>query len=176
MHKIKIAISGKSGCGNTTVSRAVAEKLGLKFINYTFRSVAEEKGIDFEHMCRLAENDYSYDIFLDTRQKELAAEGDCVIGSRLAIWIIDDADLKVFLDAPADVRAGRIHMREGGDYEKVFEKTLQRDRRDSERYKKIYNIDNNNYSHADMIIDTEKHSAEEVSDLIVERVKKTITG
>jgi cytidylate kinase len=34
---LRIAISGKSGCGNTTVSRMVAEKLGLRFINFTFR-------------------------------------------------------------------------------------------------------------------------------------------
>ncbi|HEY9053576.1 MAG TPA: hypothetical protein VIO60_02025, partial [Rectinemataceae bacterium] len=31
-----IAISGKSGCGNTTVSRLVAKRLERRFINYTF--------------------------------------------------------------------------------------------------------------------------------------------
>jgi len=36
---MKIAVSGKSGCGNTTISRLVSEKLELSFINFTFRSL-----------------------------------------------------------------------------------------------------------------------------------------
>ena len=40
--EIRIAISGKSGCGNTTVSGLLAQKLGIKLINYTFRQLAEE--------------------------------------------------------------------------------------------------------------------------------------
>ena len=40
---LRIAISGKSGCGNTTVSGLLAQKLGIKLINYTFRQLAEEK-------------------------------------------------------------------------------------------------------------------------------------
>jgi cytidylate kinase len=37
---IKIAISGKSGCGNSTVSRIVANRLGLRLVNYTVRALA----------------------------------------------------------------------------------------------------------------------------------------
>ncbi len=169
---MKIAISGKSGCGNTTVSRTVAAALGLKFINYTFRSMAQEKGIEFEELCHLAENDSSFDFFLDKRQKELASEGNCVVGSRLAIWIIDDADIKIFLDAPTEVRAGRIHLREGGRYEDVLQKTIARDKRDTQRYRNLYDIDNNNFSHADLIIDTNNHTADEVSAIIVKKVSE----
>jgi len=169
---MKIAISGKSGCGNTTVSRKVAEKLGLKFINYTFRSMAEEKGIEFDQLCRLAEKDRSYDLFLDKRQKELASEGSCVIGSRLAIWIIDDADIKIFLDASTEERAERIRKREGGTLEEVLAKTIARDKRDSERYKNLYNIDNNYYSHVDLVIDTNHHTAEEVAQIIADKVRE----
>lgn len=42
--EVRVAISGKSGCGNTTVSSMLAEKLGIKLINYTFRQLAAEKG------------------------------------------------------------------------------------------------------------------------------------
>ena len=169
---MKIAISGKSGCGNTTVSRKVAEKLGLKFINYTFRSMAQEKGLDFDQLCHLAEKDNSYDVFLDNRQKELASEGNCVVGSRLAIWIIDDADIKIFLDASTEERAERIRKREGGTLEEVLAKTIARDKRDSERYKILYDIDNSNYSHADLVIDTNHHSAEEVAQIIADKVRE----
>ncbi|MCP5514152.1 MAG: AAA family ATPase [Spirochaetales bacterium] len=171
---MKIAISGKSGCGNTTVSKKTAAKLGLKFVNYTFRIMAQEKGIAFEELCRLAESDKSFDIMLDEKQRKLASEGNCVLGSRLAIWIIDDADLKVFLDAPTGVRAERIHRREGGSYEEVLKKTIARDKRDSERYKNLYNIDNNDFSFADLVIDTSAFSAEEVADLIVQKAEQLL--
>ena len=171
---MKIAISGKSGCGNTTTSKLVASKLGIEFINYTFRNMAEEKGIKFEDIAVLAQKDDSYDIFLDEKQKQLASKGNCIVASRLAIWLIEDADLKVFLTAPDEVRAGRIHKREGGSFEEVFQKTIARDERDSERFKRIYNIDNHNYSHADIIIDTIFYSSEMVADIIVEKVKSML--
>ena len=171
---MKIAISGKSGCGNTSTSKLVANKLGLELINYTFRNMAEEKGIKFEDISVLAQKDDSYDIFLDEKQKQLATKGNCIVASRLAIWLIGDADLKVFLTAPAEVRAGRIHKREGGSFEDVFQKTMTRDKKDTERFKRIYNIDNNNYSHADIIIDTIFYPAEKVADIIVEKVKSML--
>ena len=166
---IKIAISGKSGCGNSTVSKITAEKLGLKMINYTFRSIAEEKGMDLGELCRLAETDPSWDHLLDRKQIELASTGDCVLGSRLAVWILADADLRVFLDAPPEVRAGRIHKREGGSYEDISQKTLQRDKRDHERYLRLYNIDNEKYDFVDLVIDTSLFTPEEIVRQIASR-------
>ncbi len=164
---MKIAISGKSGCGNTTVSKIVAEKLGFRLINYTFHTMAEEQGINFDDFCRMAEKDSKYDIYLDNRQKELASEGECVLGSRLAVWLIDDADLRVFLDAGEEVRASRIHKREGGDYQEILDKTVARDARDTERYKNLYNIDNNDFRHVDILINTENFRPDAVAEIIL---------
>ncbi|MDR1932279.1 MAG: AAA family ATPase [Spirochaetales bacterium] len=172
--KIKIAISGKSGCGNSTVSRLIAEKLGLRMINYTFHTIAEERGMDFNELCRLAETDSSWDLFLDKKQVELAGDG-CVLGSRLAVWLLKDADLKVFLDAPQDVRAKRIHKREGGVYEDIYRDTLERDNRDHTRYLKLYNIDNEKYDFVDIVIDTTQFTPEEIANQITAkaaRIKK----
>ena len=166
---IKIAISGKSGCGNSTVSRITAEKLGLRMINYTFRTLAEEKDMDFAELCRLAETDPSWDYQVDQKQVTLADGGDCILGSRLAVWLIKDAALKVFLDAPHEVRARRIQKREGGSYEEVSQKTLQRDLRDHQRYLKLYNIDNEKYDFVDLIIDTSIYTPEEIADQIISR-------
>lgn len=166
---IKIAISGKSGCGNSTVSRLTAGRLGLRMINYTFHTIAEERGMDFKQLCLLAEKDTSWDIYLDKRQVELAAAGDCVLGSRLAVWMLEDADLKVFLDAPLDVRAGRIRKREGGEPDAMLRDTRERDERDRLRYLKLYEIDNNDYRFVDLCIDTTDLSPEEIVDRIVER-------
>ena len=84
---VRVAISGKSGCGNTTVSTLLAEKLGVKLINYTFRQLAAEKGLTLAQVIENARTDDSYDIFVDNHQVELARAEPCVLGSRLAIWI-----------------------------------------------------------------------------------------
>ena len=44
---MRIAVSGKSGCGNTTVSTLLAQRLGYPMINFTFRQMAKERNMDF---------------------------------------------------------------------------------------------------------------------------------
>lgn len=167
-----VAISGKSGCGNSTVSRLLAERLGVVLINYTFRAMAEELGVSFERMLELAAGDDRYDRELDARQVELARRGDCVIGSRLAMFLLPDAALRIFLSGSAEVRASRIHGREGGSLEEIIEFTKKRDRSDHERYKKIYGIDNDDLSCADLVINTELWNAEHEVDIIIAALER----
>ncbi|MDD4083704.1 MAG: cytidylate kinase family protein, partial [Sphaerochaetaceae bacterium] len=110
---------------------------------------------------------------LDRRQVEMAlGEKDCVLGSRLAIWMLKDADLKVYLIASDEVRAKRVFEREGGNIEDIMKQTSLRDESDSNRYLKIYNIDNSDTNFADLVIDTEIFTPEEIVEKIIERVKK----
>ena len=165
---IKIAISGRSGCGNSTVSRKVAEALGLKLINYTFRNMAEDYGMSMAELAARAREDERWDRELDARQVEMARDGNCVLGSRLAVWVLEDADLRVFLTAPIEVRAERIHAREGGSLERVKAHTTQRDREDHQRYLDIYGIDNDDYAHqVDLVVDTTGGDADWVAGRIV---------
>ncbi len=150
----RIAISGRSGCGNSTVCRILSGNLGLRLVNYTFHNIAEEKGLDFHEFCLMAEKDPQWDYLVDERQVKLAMEGPSVLGSRLAIWMLKEADLKVFLTASPQVRAGRIHYREGGSLEQRMAETEARDARDHERYRRLYKIDNNDYAFSDIIINT----------------------
>ncbi len=167
---IIIAISGQSGCGNTTVTRMLSEKLGLDMINYTFHTMADEMGMDFEEFCKMAEKDSKYDIELDKKQVELASKGGCVLGSRLAIWMMKDADLKIYLKADVKERARRIFTREGGSVEEQIAKTEARDLRDTNRYKNLYNIDNTDYSFADLVIDSTNLDQYAVLDLILDKI------
>ncbi|MCK9547262.1 MAG: AAA family ATPase [Sphaerochaeta sp.] len=173
---MRIAISGKSGCGNTTVTRLVSEALGYEMINFTFRTLAEERGLDFWHLSRLAERDDTFDLEVDRRQVEMARSHQrCVLGSRLAIWMLKEADVKIFLDATIEERSRRIAEREGGTIEERMAETVDRDRRDSARYKRLYSIDNNDTSIADVVIDTTALQAEEVAALIIEEVHRRET-
>ena len=126
---MRIAISSKSGCGNTTVTTLLSERLGYKMVNFTFRQLAAERGVDFWTFCRMAETDDGIDRELDRRQVEMAmAEDDCVLGSRLAIWMLEKADLKVYLQATSETRAKRVLKREGGSLEERMAQTEMRDR------------------------------------------------
>jgi CMP/dCMP kinase len=170
---IKIAISGKSGCGNTTVSRMVAEKLNLQFINFTFRSLAEERNVTLKDIIELAGKDDSIDKEVDARQTKLAAEsGGCVLGSRLAVWILKEANLKIYLDADPQIRASRIVNREGGKLEEVAAFTAERDKKDHDRYLHLYGIDTDDYKFVDLVIDAGSYNAEQIRDMIVEHAQR----
>lgn len=171
---LRIAVSGKSGCGNTTVSTLLSKKLGITLINFTFRSIAQETGKSLEEIIRLAKEDSSYDKEVDTRQVQMAMETSCVLGSRLAIWMLKEADLKVYLRVDDKTRAERIFQREGGSIESVIEFTRMRDQQDSMRYKNLYGIDNNDYSFADIIIDAAQPPDVILSIIISELVKKNL--
>jgi cytidylate kinase len=172
---VRIAISGKSGCGNTTVSRLVAERLGLRFINFTFRNLAAEKGTSLEEALERAAADDSWDREVDRRQTGIAREdGGCVLGSRLAIWMLDEADLKVYLTAAPETRAKRIAGREGGDIESVAAFTAERDRQDRERYLRIYGIDNDDYGFADLVVDTDSLDPQGIADLIIAKLTEKL--
>jgi cytidylate kinase len=162
-----IAISGKSGCGNSTVSRLVSERLGRRLVNYTFHTMAQELGVPFVELLELASADANYDRTLDERQVSMAHEGDCVIGSRLAIWLVRDAALKVYLHASSEVRSERIRRREGGDSAEVLAFTKRRDETDRERYLSIYGIDNDRYDFADLVINTERMTPERIADVVI---------
>ena len=171
IRKIKIAVSGKSGCGNTSVSRLVSEKLDIAFINFTFRSLAAEKGLSLKEVLEKAAKDDWWDLEVDRRQVAMAQKAaGCVLGSRLAIWMLKEADLKVYLKASPETRAERVVKREGGILEETAAFTIERDRQDRERYLRLYNINNDDYSFADLIVDTDNMGIEEIASVIINAV------
>jgi cytidylate kinase len=167
-NELRIAVSGKSGCGNTTVSRILADRLGVRLINYTFHDMAAERGIPFEQLCLLAETDNQYDRHLDHRQVELAMESSCVLASRLAIWLLEQADLKVYLYASPEMRSRRIAEREGIPWRQSLKDLEARDTRDRNRYLKLYGIDIDEYNFADLVVDTERGDQFYVVEKIIE--------
>jgi len=169
---VRIAISSKSGCGNSTASRMVAEELGLRVINYTFKDMAREISISFGELCARAEQDPKYDNQLDETQVRLAREGDCVLASRLAIWLLSEADLKVYLSADLPTRAMRIAQREEMPYARAYKETLDRDARDRRRYVRLYGIDIDDHRVADLVVDTEKGDQHYVAECILVRVRE----
>lgn len=171
---MRIAISGHSGCGNTTATTNVGKALQLKIVNYTFRDLAKDLSINFEDLHKEASNNMIYDYLTDlTLIRNSIANENIVVGTRLAAWLMD-AELRIWLHAPLETRAARINRREtekNSTYEQVLYKTLKRDEQNRKRYLRLYGIDIDDHSDFDITINTEKLTADQVSSLIVAAAK-----
>ncbi len=170
-----IAISSQSGCGNTTVSTLLAELLHMPIVNYTFRNLAVDRGIPFDEIRRMALVDDEIDRYVDAHQVELALESPrSILASRLAVWMLKDADVRIYLSASAEVRGGRVHNREGGSLEDRIEETEDRDAQDSKRYKYLYNIDNKDTSMCDLVVSAEVRTPIEIVERILDYIEEQL--
>jgi CMP/dCMP kinase len=168
---VKIAVSGLSGSGNSTACGKIAKLLRLKAINYTFKDLAAEIGMDFYALHEKRKSDPAYDLLLDKRQIEMfEGEENAILGSRLAIWIAD-ANLRVWLEAPIQIRAKRISQRDGIPTGDALVKTRMRDKENAAQYLRLYGIDINKHGFADIVIDSGKFGADEVAKKIASAAK-----
>jgi cytidylate kinase len=166
---MRIAISGHSGCGNTTATTNVGRALGLNIVNYTFRDLAKEIGMSFDELHREAPTNSIFDYLTDLKCIRASLHENIVLGTRLAAWLMD-ADLRIWLHAPLEARARRINKRESereSSYESVLYKTMKRDEQNRVRYLQLYGLDIHDHADFDITINTDKLTAEQVSSLIV---------
>lgn len=150
------------------ILRADGIHFSVHFLTKEIKFFAIDMGISFEELLKRAQESLEYDRRLDEHQAMLARKGNTVIGSRLAIWMVPEADLKVYLKASHAVRVQRIHAREGGDMASIERFTRERDAKDRDRYLTLYNIDIDDISCAHLVIDTERWSASKVAEIIAD--------
>ncbi len=168
-----VAIGGPIGVGKSTVARGLATRLGYKYISggEVFREVARARGISIVEVNKLAEEDPALDREVDRRQRELARGGNCVVESRLSGWMVDDADIRIWLRAPIEVRAARVSQREGQDPAEAQAEFVERERSEWSRYKALYGIDMSDLSVYDLVIDTARWNAEVIVDALTGLVR-----
>lgn len=174
-----IAVSGLPGSGKSTLAKNLAERLGLRYVSsgMLFRSLAKERGMTLEEFTKYAEKDHSIDKLIDSRALEEAKKGCVVIDGHIAAWIIKDiAHLKIFLDAPQEVRAERIARRDGVDLAKALSEVKLRDESEAKRFKEIYGINVKDLSIFDLVINTTNLDAEACLDIALVAVKHIVKG
>ena len=153
-----ITISGPAGSGKSTAAAALADELGYDHVSGgdIFRELAAEKGLTPLELNKLAEEDDAIDRDLDRRLRDLAAEReDLVLESRLAGWMAGGhAEFRIWLDAPLDVRATRVADREDKDPELARTETEARADSEAKRYADYYDIDIEDLSIYDLVLNT----------------------
>lgn len=203
-----VAIDGPSGTGKTTVSRLVAARLGLPYLDTGafYRAAthaAITAGIDIGDGKAIAElltiisleqeQNHTFvdgfDVSEEIRSAEVTSkvsvvsahpEVRSILVDRLREWVEDhdgravvegrdigsvvfpDADVKIYLDASAAIRADRRAIQDGDDPAEVLESIQQRDHIDSTRTTSPLTVADDA-----RVIDTSDLNLDEVVDLIV---------
>ena len=176
-----ITISGRAGSGKSTVAKLIAKKLGIKHysIGDLMRQAALEKNMTLLELNKLAEKDSTIDLELDNKLKDLGKfQNNFVVDGRLTAFFIPHALARVFLEADEKTRAERI-LKDRRQYEKsenlreTMENIEHREESERKRYMQYYNVDYSDRKHYNLVIDTSRINAEQVTDMILEFIKKT---
>jgi predicted cytidylate kinase len=174
---MRITISGPPGSGKTTVCGKLSEALGLKAVVFgqVFRQLAAEKGLTLVELGALAEQDPQIDADIDAKIVETARNSpDIILESRLSAYMLTRNGipaLRVYLDASPEVRFARIGIREEQELKHAVEETNARQASEAKRYKMYYDIDINDRSVYDLIINTDHLTPDEVLQRILDAVK-----
>lgn len=165
-----IAIAGFGGSGKTTLGNVLAQKLGYSLISPSFKDLAAKEGIPLMKFQKKAEKDASIDLKFDQYLKEEAKKGNCVITTWLGPWMVD-ADLRVWLFAPLEVRANRVAERDGISISDAKKQLIRREKQNRKRYLKLYKIDIFDTSVFDISFNSGKFSPEEMAKIILKIIE-----
>ncbi len=88
----------------------------------------------------------------------------------------DQADIKIFVTAPLEVRVNRIAQRDKNSYEDALRETTKRENSERMRYKNIYNIDIQDLSIFDIILNTDKWSIDSTINILTMAIREFTGG
>ncbi|WP_178649733.1 (d)CMP kinase [uncultured Methanobrevibacter sp.] len=168
-----LTIGGLAGTGTTTAAKVLSEKLDIPFLSTgsIFREMAKERGMSVLEFSEFAEKDNNIDIEIDRRQAELAKSSDnLILEGRLSAYFVE-ADLKLWLITPFDVRAERIADRENKTVDLAKKEIIIREESEALRYKDIHDIDISSMDIYDLVINSGSFSPEQIADIIINTLK-----
>lgn len=169
-----ITIGGLAGTGTTTAAELLSEKLDIPYISagFIFREMAAEHGMSVLEFSEFAEGNDDIDKEIDKRQAEKAKSSDnLIIEGRLSAFFVDNADLRVCLITPFDVRSKRIAQREEKSVDIAKDEIITREKSEALRYKEIHNIDISNMEIYDLVINSDSFNPESISEIIIQTLK-----
>ncbi|MFB6143235.1 MAG: (d)CMP kinase [Halorientalis sp.] len=170
-----LTVSGPPGAGLTTLCEGLAAELDCGHVSggEVFREMAEDRDMTLTQLVAEAGESDEIDRALDRRLQTIAeqwgtANKPFVLESRLAGWIAGNrADLRIWLDAPEEVRVERTADRDEMGAEMRVREVIEED-----RYESYYDIDLTDRSIYDLAINTARWSPEATLDLVLTAVRQ----
>ena len=176
---MRITISGPPGSGKTTACRKLSEKLGMDAVVFGefFRKLAKERGMTLAEFGKLAENDPSIDKMIDAMILDAAKkDSDIILESRLSAHMLTSNGIpafRIYLEASPETRIRRVGIREGESPEEVYRHTIERQSSEAKRYKMYYDIDIEDRSVYDLILNTDDLDPDQVVDRILKGIEES---
>jgi cytidylate kinase len=170
-----ITVSGPPGCGATSLCTLLSDAIDCPYVSGgdIFRDLAEERGMTLTQLSAKAQESDEIDRALDRYLREVAEEWGTankpfILESRLAGRIAGDrADLRVYLDAPEEVRKERISDRE----ETTAEMTV-REVGEAGRYQSYYDIDSEELAFYDLHLNTARWDEAGVFEIVGKAIER----
>jgi len=164
-----ITVSGPPGCGATSLCTLLSAAMDCPYVSggEIFRELAKDREMSLTQLSAKAQASDEIDRALDERLRTIAetwgaAGKPFILESRLAGWLAGDhADLRIYLDAPEEVRKVRISDRE----ETVAEMSV-REVNEAGRYRSYYDLDLENRTFYDLHVNTARWSKAGVFELV----------
>ena len=170
---LKVTISGPPGSGTSTLVTRLSNERNWNYINggEIFRSAANERNISIEEFSALCKNDLDVDRSLDNTLKQIMTSPSSpeIVESRLCGWWAQELKLdcvKIWISVSDIERAKRIQNREGGEFNVSLEKSRQRQNDDMHRYKALYNINLDDLSPYDLIVEADDKNEDDVFQIV----------
>ena len=170
-----------NGSGKSTAAQIIAERLGYEYISIggMKRKLAAEMWIsisEFDELWLRPENQKDFDIKYEDYQRSLSLDQNMVIDSRLGFRCQPNS-FKIFLTVDDHEAAKRIfaQKRTTDSYateEDVYLATKGRNDEMLERFQKLYNVNYQDTSNFDLVIDTTTKSTEETISIILDAFTK----
>jgi cytidylate kinase len=138
-----------------------------------FREIADDRGVNLRQLTAQADTTDELDRELDRRLRTIAekwgaANKAFVLESRLAGWLAGNrADLKVWLDAPEEVRAARI-----SDREETPAEMRVREVSETGRFERHYGIDLADRTIYDLVVNTARWGKRDVIDIVLDTIDR----
>ncbi|MGC9554661.1 MAG: (d)CMP kinase [Thermoplasmatota archaeon] len=168
-----ITLGGLPGSGTTTTARRLQETLHLPYVyaGHLFRELARERGMTLAEFGAYCEEHPEVDRALDKKQEMLLAAGHLILEGRLAGWIAHRNSIpafKIWLSCMEKERVRRVAEREGESLETVRREIEAREASEKKRYRRYYDIDLDDLSIYDVVVDTTSLPPTEVEAAILE--------
>ena len=177
-----ITINGHLGSGKSTVCALLKEQYGFKVFHTGIiqREFANKMNISTLALNKKSKNDFLFDHYIDNATVEYAKShiGEKVVfDSRLAWHFVPDS-FKIRLTINPEIAANRVFLNRQtkeetySSIQDAMEQLSERQKAEADRYQSIYDIDINDVSNYDLIIDTSDLSPSEVAQKIIIKHKQ----